>query len=107
MSDADLDAIVGGKGIVETVVNVVKAILNPDNWTCTSKSCVFETGPTWSRRTAHEKAGDHHRPFLFGRPANSARHGRPALAFIRAGNPAPGRPGWPGPANAGSARHRA
>jgi hypothetical protein len=46
LSDADLDAIVGGKGVIETVVNVVKAILNPDNWTCTSKSCVFETGPT-------------------------------------------------------------
>ena len=46
LSDADLDAIVGGKGIVETVVTVVKAILNPDNWTCTAKSCVFETGPT-------------------------------------------------------------
>jgi hypothetical protein len=46
LSDADLDAVVGGAGVVETVVNVVKAIFNPENWTCTSKSCVFETGPT-------------------------------------------------------------
>jgi hypothetical protein len=45
LSDADLDAIVGGAGVVETVVNVVKAILNPENWTCSAKSCVFETGP--------------------------------------------------------------
>jgi hypothetical protein len=46
LSDADLDAIVGGAGVIATVVNVVKAILNPDNWTCTAKACVFETGPT-------------------------------------------------------------